>query len=337
MNQDNTLFLRFIAIILVINSHMDALYPIPLFATGGAIGNSLFFMLSAFGLLLSERTKPQTLSHYFSKRIIRIYPVVWSSVFLLALPVAVIYYLTSNIAYYQSVIDEFGLNNPLEVISMLFFPPSPYWFLQALMFYYLIGFFFLKNYTTKKIIIALSFLAVIYILAYLVLSDFSILFIEQIMAFKLIFYAMVFLTGLYFASINDKITYRGVSDFFLLFGIIIIIYTHKYLMLNGILSQLQFIQQLLLFPALYYFMKISKSPLILNVLMQQRFLSGPITLIGAMTLELYLVHGLIRPLIVQYIPGFPENVAIYLLFVFVLAYLLYRINNALIDRIKEIK
>jgi peptidoglycan/LPS O-acetylase OafA/YrhL len=42
-------FLRFSAIVLVINSHMDSFYPIPELGTGGALGNALFFMLSAFG------------------------------------------------------------------------------------------------------------------------------------------------------------------------------------------------------------------------------------------------------------------------------------------------
>ena len=37
-------FLRVLAILLVLNSHLDNLYPISALATGGAAGNGLFFI-----------------------------------------------------------------------------------------------------------------------------------------------------------------------------------------------------------------------------------------------------------------------------------------------------
>lgn len=331
-SRDNTLFLRFLAIILVINSHMDSLYPVPMFATGGAMGNSLFFMLSAFGLLLSENHRPQTFTQYYVKRLVRIYPVVWTNVLFLVLPITLFYYFTSTIDY-QTMTQVYYLNNPLTVIGMIFYPP--YWFLQALMFFYLVGFFFLKNYTNKKTVLAMLILAIIYVVSYAQFSNFSMLVIEQTIAFKLIFYAMVFLFGIYFASINDKIIYSGVRDYMILVGIVILIYLHKILWMKGIATEYQFIQQLLIFPMLYYFMKISHSPLIVDVIMKRPVISSVITLIGAMTLELYIVHGTIRPIVVKYLPGFPENVAVYLIFVFLISYLFYRGNSKLLQHIKK--
>ena len=333
MNHHNTLFLRFIAILLVINSHMDEIYPLPLFATGGAIGNALFFMLSAYGLLLSQQAHPQTLTTYMSKRLIRIYPVIWSSLLLLVLPLSLYYYHYFP-AYYTVMAQLFGFKDPLSLIGNLFYPPEDYWFLRALMFYYLIGFFFLRDYHPKKIFTALGVLTLVYFFSYLQFTDFSTLVIEQTIAFKLIFYAMVFLVGIYFASIPTKIVYRGMGDFFLFFGFIVLIYGEKYLMLKGIAPQLQFLQQLLLFPTLYYGLKISQSPFILTTLMGRAFLERPITLIGAMTLELYLVHGLIRPLLVYYFPHFPENLLLFLLLTLILSYGLYRFNTHLIHRIQ---
>ncbi|MFM2007655.1 MAG: hypothetical protein RLZZ09_3310, partial [Pseudomonadota bacterium] len=81
--------LRCLAILLVINSHMDILYPIPQLSTGGAIGNALFFMLSAYGITLSERRKPQALAEYLGKRISRIYIPVWTCVLLLIVPIII--------------------------------------------------------------------------------------------------------------------------------------------------------------------------------------------------------------------------------------------------------
>lgn len=331
-SRDNTIFLRFLAILFVINSHNDLLYPLPIFATGGAMGNALFFMLSAFGLLMSEQRRPQRFGEYYTKRIIRIYPAVWTSTFFLMVPIALFTYMmhdaSSGVIFYEKY-----LANPLPFIGIFFYPP--HWFLQALMFYYFLGFFFIKNYNSKKIFNAYVFFTIIYIIAYMQFTDFSALVIEQTIGFKMIFYGMVFLLGIYFASINDRILYDGKKDFVILISIIILVYIHKYLWLNGITTQLQFIQQLLILPMLYYFMKISKSPLVLDKIMMTKYLSGFITICGAMTLELYIVHGTIRFIFIKNIPGFPENVLLYLSSTFLISYLLYKVNRILIDRIRQ--
>jgi peptidoglycan/LPS O-acetylase OafA/YrhL len=334
MNRNDTLFLRFLAIVLVINSHLDDFYPNPLFGSGGAIGDALFFMLSSYGLLLSERFKPQTFSGYLSKRILRIYPVVWSTILFIILPLIAFYYLQSDIRY-QAYIEEFGFNNSLRVFSLFFFPPASFWFLEALMFFYVIGFFFLKDYSDRKLLKGLIALAVLYTTFYLQFDDYSILVVEQTVSFKVIFYGMIFLSGLYFASLHNHIQYKGLQDYFLLLLSIGIIYFHKYLMTQGIAANFQFVQQLFLFPTLYYFLKISKSPLILEWIMKSRHLNSSITLIGSMTLELYLVHGPLRMIAIQYFPPFPFNVLGLLVMIFILSYLLYRFNNKFINFLKR--
>jgi peptidoglycan/LPS O-acetylase OafA/YrhL len=314
---------------------MDAFYPIPLFATGGAIGDALFFMLSSYGLLLSERSKPQIFRDYLSKRVLRIYPVVWSTIVLIILPMIVFYYLQSNITY-KIFIDEFGLNNSLKVFSLFFFPPASFWFLEALMFFYVVGFFFLKNYSNRKLAKGLLVLVVLYTFFYLQFYDYSSLVIEQTISFKVIFYGMIFLSGLYFASIHEEIRYKGIRDYIFLCVSLGVIYLHKYFMMHGITTNLQFIQQLFLFPTLYFFLKISKSPLVLDWIMKPRILNSAISLIGAMTLELYLVHGPMRQIAYEHFPSFPVNFIGLILIVITLSYLLYRFNNALIERIKRL-
>ena len=64
--------LRVAAILLVLNSHFDPLYPIPALATGGAAGNGLFFVLSGYCL----RLQPGFLRH-MGRRALRLYPGVW--------------------------------------------------------------------------------------------------------------------------------------------------------------------------------------------------------------------------------------------------------------------
>lgn len=61
--------LRVFAILLVFNSHCDALYPVHALATGGAMGNALFFVISGFLL----RIRDPFLPHMY-RRLIRLYP-----------------------------------------------------------------------------------------------------------------------------------------------------------------------------------------------------------------------------------------------------------------------
>lgn len=68
--------LRVAAILLVINSHLDPLYPLPALATGGAAGNGLFFIISGFCL----RLQPGFFRH-MGRRMARLYPGVWISFF----------------------------------------------------------------------------------------------------------------------------------------------------------------------------------------------------------------------------------------------------------------
>src|SRR5206468_4902650 len=90
-DRNSTNFLRVLAIILVVNSHMDNLYPpqVAFLATGGMIGNALFFMLSACGLLVSMQEHPRAFGEWYARRIIRIYPSVWVTVILLSFPIGI--------------------------------------------------------------------------------------------------------------------------------------------------------------------------------------------------------------------------------------------------------
>lgn len=329
-NRTGTTFLRFLAIILIINSHMDSLYPYPIFATGGAMGNSLFFMLSSFGLLMSERIKPQRFWEYYTKRILRIYPVVWTNIILLLLPLAVYYYYAVG----EAGMLKYYFGDPLRTIGFFYYPP--HWFLQAIMFFYLVGFFFIKDYSTGKILKAYIILGVLYVVFYLRFDDFSTLVIEQTIGFKMIFYGIVFLLGIYMADINEKIIYEGRKDFFVLFGIIFLFYFHKFLWYKGITQEYQFIEQLLILPMLYYFMKISKSPPVKHKIMAKKRLATLITVIGSMTLELYIVHGAIRPIFAHTDINFFIKITTYLISVFVISYLFYRLNTLVIDRLKRV-
>ena len=62
-------FLRTFAALIIINSHCGSLYPVSALAKGGALGNSLFFLMSGF---LLYPIKMEFLE-WIKKRYIRLY------------------------------------------------------------------------------------------------------------------------------------------------------------------------------------------------------------------------------------------------------------------------
>lgn len=72
-NRDTTA-LQCAASLLIANSHLEAFYPRPWMAADGLPGNSLFFLLSGYGLMRSAKRQDRSFGEYYSRRILRIYP-----------------------------------------------------------------------------------------------------------------------------------------------------------------------------------------------------------------------------------------------------------------------
>lgn len=74
--------LKFFAVFLIMNSHMDSCYPkFSMLATGGAIGDCLFLFASGYTLFLGKMTR---FDNWYKRRVNRIYP----SVLMCALMIA---------------------------------------------------------------------------------------------------------------------------------------------------------------------------------------------------------------------------------------------------------
>lgn len=68
--------LKFFAVLAITNSHMELLYgKYSMLATGGAIGDVLFFFASGFTLFLGTDRR---FDNYYKRRINRIYPTVFA-------------------------------------------------------------------------------------------------------------------------------------------------------------------------------------------------------------------------------------------------------------------
>lgn len=118
--------LKFIAVFLVANSHMGLLYgKFNYLATGGAIGDALFFFCSGFTLFLGRCDR---FDNWYKRRINRIYP----SVFAWAL------------------ITSIFFDTHLDMKNIWLHGGG--WFITCIMIYYVILYLFRKYFFDRKII-----------------------------------------------------------------------------------------------------------------------------------------------------------------------------------------
>src|SRR5689334_7074479 len=81
----DTTLLMALAALLIANSHLEAFYPRPWLAGDGLIGNSLFFLLSGYGLARSGRFVQRGFGTWFARRLVRIYSTVLLGMFTFAI------------------------------------------------------------------------------------------------------------------------------------------------------------------------------------------------------------------------------------------------------------
>ena len=169
--------LRVTAILLVLNSHFDPLYPIPALATGGAAGNGLFFILSGYCLKL----QPRFLRH-MGRRALRLYPGVW-------------------IAFIaQLIIGGKHITGVGNAFTQLIWPTA-FWFVGAILLFDALLYGLEKLNFTQHFGLFTFLMAVLYFAAYLLIVDKTLWSVEEAglatpqQAFKLIYCFYIYAMG----------------------------------------------------------------------------------------------------------------------------------------------
>lgn len=155
--------------------------------------------------------------------------------------------------------------------------------------------------------------------------------IEKI-PFVIINYFIIFIFGIFIARRNDKIIYSGIMNYIWLFLFVGLIYLHKYFITKGILIEFQFVQQAALYPMLYYLLKISRSPFVLSILMNNKSFSRIVNFIANITLEIYIVHETIILYVLKAKLPFPLNLIVLLTLTFTLAILVKKLSDLIIAK-----
>ncbi len=166
--------MKVVGIILILNSHLDAVYPIPALATGGALGNSLFFITSGYLFAGRERSLK-----WIGKQLLKIY---------FSAEIALLFFCRGDI-------NNFFLG---------YIWPTYYWFIGAIVLFYVLFFLLNKIHVLRHYRTFMLLGVVLYFSCYLCLLDTSVWVVEADGltsiegCFKLIYYFMIMVTGGYF-------------------------------------------------------------------------------------------------------------------------------------------
>lgn len=191
---------KFLAVLLIINSHADAMYPhLKILATGGAIGDCLFLFCSGFTLFWGGQ---KSFDNYYKRRISRIFPSVVASI-------AFLHIICGN---GMIGVKEFGGGN----------------FVMAIMVYYVL-LWLIRKYAIDKLGWMLAITAVVSLLVYVFwfpykyeVSSKGLYGVTTIYRWVPYFGAM--LLGAIIGLKRKELKYNGWLDFLKLFVCVVLLY-----------------------------------------------------------------------------------------------------------------
>ncbi|MBQ6955584.1 MAG: acyltransferase [Bacteroidales bacterium] len=287
--------LKCFAALLITNSHMGMLYgKYDFLATGGCIGDVLFFFCSGFTLFLKPMEGIKQFPNWYKKRINRIYPSIIAVAFLGALFFNV----------HQDVIDiTLGGGN---------------WFIACIMLYYVaiyfIGSYFKNRIFMFSVLVALGTAVWFYFACQT--PGFSIYGGHYI---RWLLFFVFMLLGAKLGTMTDQIKSRPLFDLIMLILCVAVFYA---LFIGGThyrgLVVLQYFSFMPLLGAMYYFYKVGASK-VAERIYNSKVGNFFIRFIGGLCLEIYLVQFFLFTDKMNSI--FPLNILIMFLIIFAVAYL----------------
>lgn len=298
-------YIKTLAMALIVNSHLDALYPIPQLATGGALGNGLFFIVSGF--CIAEIKKP--FFQWFFDRFKRIYPPT-----LIAVAI--------NFILFNKFSPELFHQKRLLFEYAIF--PTIYWFCGAIMLFYFLYYFIVKSkfkYTLHAVF-AVSLSA--YALIYVFLLDTSYFCVED-GYFKWIYYFLIMLSGYFIRKNSSHFMNKNTKAWSTLCVFaLVFIYVDKFLMTkSALIMHLQFLNQV----GVYVF---CTSLFVLLMNLEEKINTKTksffaIKRLGTLTLEIYLMQEILKNAFITTI--FPLNIILTFISVILCAEIFHRLYS----------
>ncbi|MGM9614314.1 MAG: acyltransferase family protein [Oscillospiraceae bacterium] len=165
--------LKVFAILLVFNSHCANLYPISALATGGALGNSLFFVLNGYFVKIDT-------AHFFpwiKKKFIQLYPGLWL------------------VSIVNAIVLSYDLSDLMGDFFALYIFPTGYWFVGGLLLFNVVIWFLEKYRVFDKFRVYSFIMLGLYTVCFLLFIDKSVWSVEDRNFFRMIYYFYIYSLG----------------------------------------------------------------------------------------------------------------------------------------------
>lgn len=293
--------LKFFAVFLVMNSHMEICYPkFQFLATGGAIGDALFFFASGFTLFLGRDLR---FDQWYKRRINRIYP----SILAAAIVAYVVWHFEENIG---------------DILI-----GKRYWFIGCIMIYYIFLYPLKKNKNEKIIYgIFLGWLVIMVISFFSIWKGATDPYSKGL--FRCLLFFLFMLQGAIMGKHSESFNFKWwhlpllIASAGIWFGLV-----HLYS--GSSLIIISIIPLLILTYSMYCFCDAK----IFSKLYSSKVLGGVIFVISQLCLEVYLIQKFIFT--DAYNRFFPYNVIVIMLVVIMVAYIVKMISEFISQTFKS--
>ncbi len=286
------ILLKCAAALLITYSHMDFLFPqYGSLATGGAIGDGLFFFCSGYTLLLGRK---RNFPNWYKRRISRIYP----TVIMWALLSAVMF------NWKWSVTDLVTTPN--------------YWFISCIMVYYVL-FYIIRTYLMEHLKLVVIGVTGFIVAGYFLILDFETPMMYADVAFMQVFYFSFMLLGA-MVAISKKQSEIKLSKALACFTIGVVLYyvCMAICKLDTLFCRFQLFSLIPLLFSIYWLYRVCETPVVQLVLRSK--IGAGIYFVSCLTLEIYMVQYAFFT--DEWNGIFPLNILLTFIVVIIAAYLL---------------
>ena len=302
--------LKFFAVFLIINSHMDACYPpkYSIFATGGAIGDVLFLFASGFTLFMGRM---DDFCNWYKRRINRIFP----SAFVCGMIASLITW-----------------SNTISIEKI--------WggqFVIAIMGYYVI-IYFLRKYFIKHIPLMMCLIGIVSLIVYIFFFPYKTETGEKGLygittLYRWLPYFDFMLFGAWLGMKRSKIKVRPIIDGILFIISLFLFYVVQYVAKKNVsIAPYQIVTLIPLIGIIYYFYKLCNIN-VLKKIYNKRLGHSVIMTISGLCLESYLIQSCIFTDKLNFL--FPFNLPIIIFCILIVSFICKVFSRFFIQTFKE--
>ena len=299
--------MRAFAIFAISNSHLRELHRYSFLATGGMLGNTVFFFISGFGVTLALLAKPEPLNSWYQRRLFRIYEplVILTSLFLLI--------------GYRTVSGGF------DIVRLYVFPYE-YWFIPAIAVLYIPSYLFARFGSKFDFIVAFIVLTVAYLVFYLTIVDLERWNVEDHLPVKSIYYFSTMLCGIYIAKFHPS--FVPANKGFLVFAVCTVsFFGFLFAMQKWKLYQIQATAELFAFLWTLSFYWMLRNNGNISWIKSKAGLTNGINFVSAITLQMYLLGEFIFSQKALKLVPYPLNILVFFVALIASAWALSKVSS----------